>query len=312
MDKRVVENAELMQDALQGLTASQKSLPSKWFYDATGSYLFEQITQLKEYYPTRTETSILTQQIGVLSAATRRTPTLVEIGSGASVKTRLLLNHLNHLCTYVPLDISAAFLKQTATQLRADFPHLDVQPVVADFMGAMPLPIDLLDTPKSVFFPGSTIGNLEQPEAIDLLARIRQWPNLGPLILGVDLVKDPETLVQAYDDSLGVTAAFNKNLLRRLNHEVGATFDLAAFDHRAIWNADHSRIEMHLVSQSDHTVFVGGTEISFAAGEHIHTENSHKYSPSGLEHLADAAGWSLNRLLTDDMHLFGVAILRPA
>lgn len=312
MDTLVVENKDLLRAALNGLRNSPKTLESKWFYDAQGSALFEDITVLPEYYPTRTELSILRAEAGKLAKIVPEGAVLVELGSGASTKTRILLDNMTTLDAYVPLDISGDFLKSTSKALAEAYPALDVVPVVADFMDDISLPETLLDKPKVVFFPGSTIGNLDREQAIALLKRLRQLPNVAAFILGVDLVKSPEILVSAYDDAAGVTAAFNRNLLLRLNREVGAMFDVSQFRHEARWNDTFSRIEMHLVCTENQIVQVGTEKIVFHKGESIHTENSHKYTEASLSNMAFLGGWSLCECLTDPDNLFAVSILVPA
>jgi dimethylhistidine N-methyltransferase len=316
MDGRTIEprkpdigNSALYADVITGLSRSPKGLSPKWFYDDHGSAIFEEITQLAEYYPSRTERAILETGLARIQAHVPAGAALVELGSGASVKTRLLLNGLDGLSTYVPIDISEDFLHASAAELATDFPHLDVRPVVADFMQPVPLP-DLGGRPVVGFFPGSTIGNLSPDAARALLLRLGQWSDHHALILGVDLVKAPETLIAAYDDASGVTARFNLNLLRRLNREAGAEFDLDTFRHKAIWNATEARVEMHLQSIEDQSVRIGDHVVEFAAGETIHTENSHKYSVESLSELAQVAGWNLDEILTDAQSLFAVAILR--
>lgn len=316
MDGRTIEprkpdigNSALYADVITGLSRSPKGLSPKWFYDDHGSAIFEEITQLAEYYPSRTERAILETGLARIQAHVPAGAALVELGSGASVKTRLLLNGLDGLSTYVPIDISEDFLHASAAELATDFPHLDVRPVVADFMQPVPLP-DLGGRPVVGFFPGSTIGNLSPDAARALLMRLGQWSDHDALILGVDLVKAPGTLIAAYDDASGVTARFNLNLLRRLNREAGAEFDLDTFRHKAIWNATEARVEMHLQSIEDQSVRIGDHVVEFAAGETIHTENSHKYSVESLSELAQTAGWNLDEILTDAQSLFAVAILR--
>ncbi len=312
MDKPVVENQALLTSALAGLRATPKTLDSKWFYDATGSTLFEEITQLEEYYPTRTETAILRDQAARLARHVPAGAALVELGSGASLKTRILLDALPELAAYVPLDISAGFLARTADGLRAAYPGLNISPVVADFMQSVTLPPTLTDRPKVAFFPGSTLGNLAPEDAADLLKRVRDWGHVEAFILGVDLVKDPQTLILAYDDPQGVTAAFNLNILARLNREVGADFALDHFRHEARWNAKAARIEMHLISTIAQRVQFGGAEIAFSAGESIHTENSRKYTRASITQIAEAAGWRLDSFLTDPKQWFGVCVLTPS
>lgn len=312
MDRILTENNALFQDAKAGLSAFPKRMNPKWFYDHVGSELFEQITDLPEYYPTRTEISILQTQGSKLSRYVDNQAILVELGSGASVKTRILLDKFDHLGGYVPIDISASFLNETASKLSADYPHLPMFPVVGDFLSDISLPYELISSPKVGFFPGSTIGNLETSEAISLLKRAREWNNVSAFILGADLVKDPDILVRAYDDAAGITAKFNLNLLSRLNHECGALFDLSSFGHEARWNADLSRIEMHLVSSIDQKVQLGNVELSFISGESIHTESSHKYTKESIDELARQSGWKVSELLTDEDELFAVAVLQPA
>ncbi|WP_203291298.1 L-histidine N(alpha)-methyltransferase [Maricaulis parjimensis] len=307
----MIHDSDFAMSALEGLQASPKWLDSKWLYDTHGSAIFEQITQLPEYYPTRTETGILKDQIDALSAVLEPGQVLVELGSGASVKTRILLDAASGLRAYVPVDISADFLEETAEDLRKAYPDTPIRPVVADFTGEITLPQALDDAPKTAFFPGSTIGNLPHDTASAMLDRLSRWPGIEALILGLDLVKDTATLVDAYDDQAGVTADFNLNLLRRMNREIGADFDLSAFRHEARWNAQLSRIEMHLVSERAQTVTVAGQAIRFAKGESIHTENSRKYTREGFAAIADRGGWEIADFLTDTDQLFAVAVLRP-
>jgi dimethylhistidine N-methyltransferase len=310
MDTTNARNAALTEHALEGLSRRPKGLSPKWFYDARGSELFEAITTLPEYYLGRTERAILTARLGEIAGHLPDGAVLVELGSGASVKTRLLLDGLPHLSGYVPIDISSEFLARTAAQLAADYPDLPVTPIVADFMAETVVP-EPGGRPVVGFFPGSTLGNLDPDGAGALLARLRAWPDHAALILGVDLVKAPALLEAAYDDAQGVTAAFNLNLLARLNREAGADFDLAAFRHRAVWNAPASRVEMRLESLRAQEVRIAGRTIAFAGGETIHTENSHKFTTESLAAMAAAAGWHVADVLTDPEALFAVAILRP-
>ncbi|WP_300543144.1 L-histidine N(alpha)-methyltransferase [Maricaulis sp.] len=312
MDTSLRDDPVFAAEALDGLRSDPKWIDSKWLYDAEGSAIFEEITQLPEYYPTRTETRILREEVHALQRVLAPGTVLVELGSGASVKTRILLDGADHLAAYVPVDISARFLEETAHGLRQHYPDLDISPVIADFTGDIDLPPALDGAPKTVFFPGSTIGNLPHDTAAAMLGRIRRWNGIGALILGIDLVKDTGTLVRAYDDSAGVTAAFNLNLLKRMNREIGADFDLSAFTHEARWNTAHSRIEMHLVSQDDQVVPVAGADIHFSRGETIHTENSRKYTRDSLAAIARKGGWEIADFLTDPDRLFAVAILEPS
>lgn len=302
-------NPDLLRAAVEGLTGPDKAMDPKWFYDARGSALFEEITRQPEYYPTRTEAAILKDNIGRLAAHAPEGAALVELGSGASVKTRILLDGLPGLAAYLPVDVSAAFLGETAAGLARHYPDLPIRPIVGDFMAPLDMPAAYADHPKIAFFPGSTIGNLEPHRAQVLLSSVRAWPGVRSFIVGVDLVKDAGTLIRAYDDAAGVTAAFNLNLLRRLNREACAAFDPDRFRHEARWNAELARIEMHLVSRVDQDVPIGPRSARFKAGESIHTENSHKYTRTGFATMADMAGWRLEAFLTDADRRFAVAVL---
>ncbi len=297
---------------LAGLAAEQKCIASKWLYDEVGSRLFDVITVLPEYYPTRIEAGILRERVGDLAAVVPEGAALIELGSGSSAKTRILLDAVPQVTSYVPVDISAAYLHAAAQQLASDYPGVDVHPVVADFTRSFTVPPHLAGAPKLLFFPGSTIGNFAIGEAEALLRRMAAMPGVAAFVVGVDLKKDPGTLVRAYDDAAGVTAAFNLNLLGRLNRELGADFDLAAFGHEARWNVPFGRIEMHLVSRREQRVTVAGEAIRFRPGETIHTENSHKYDPEDFGRLALTAGWRVADMWVDDTRCFSVQVLRPA
>lgn len=307
------EQARLFRtEILAGLKAARKTSSSKWLYDDVGSHLFEAITELDAYYPTRTELAILKTRV----AEYRRLPgargTLVELGSGSSRKTDLLLDAFQDLSVYMPIDISANHLKTAADRVRQAYPSLAVIPVAADFtqpFGKLPL---LPELPVLVFFPGSTIGNFETAAAANLLAQVRQAMPEATMIVGVDRPKAEAILLDAYDDPAGVTAAFNQNLLQRINRELGADFDLGTFRHRAVWNAAESRIEMHLESLTAQTVTVAGEDIAFEKGETIHTENSHKYSEEAFSEIADAGGWRVLGVDTDPDALFSVFTLQAS
>jgi len=298
---------------IHGLSQRRKSLPSRYFYDAEGSRLFEAITRLPEYYLTRTETAILAAHASDIAQGVPAGSVLIEFGSGSSRKTEILLDAMADLAAYVPVDVSADALAAAQQRLASRFPDLDVRPVEADFSHPVAVPRDLSGRPRLGFFPGSTIGNLETHEAQRLLAALRSTlaPG-GRLILGVDLVKDEDTLLRAYNDAAGVTAAFNLNLLGRINRTFGPVFDLSAFAHEAIYNVREARIEMHLVSRRPQVVRLMGETFRFAAGETIHTENSHKYTFAGVRELARKAGWRPGRTWTDDARLFSVYELLPA
>ena len=289
-------NADLLTDSLAGLSRPQKRLSSKHLYDDEGSRLFEAITELDEYYPTRTERALLAEAArdiaGRIAAAGASSGVLVEFGSGASVKTRLLLDALPALAAYAPIDISPSALSGATSALAGNYPNLAILPVEGDFTRPIHLDAKLNGLPRIGFFPGSTIGNFSPDEAEAFLRGAKQ--SLGPgalFLIGVDLAKDPAVLTRAYDDSLGVTAQFNLNLLTRLNREADADFDLSKFGHRAVWAPDESRMEMRLESLFDQTVHLSGREIRFVAGETIHTESSYKYQAADFEDLAARAGW---------------------
>ncbi|WP_375456880.1 L-histidine N(alpha)-methyltransferase [uncultured Methylobacterium sp.] len=305
------DDRAFLSDLIAGFAKPQKSLPAKYFYDAPGSDLFEAITRQPEYYPTRTELGILDAQGATIAATLPPGAALVEFGSGSTVKVRRLLRHLPGLGAYVPVDVSETFLRSEAAALQVDYPHLRVAPVAADFTRRFRLPADLGRARHAGFFPGSTIGNFEPAEAVRLLRLFGEiLGDDATLIVGVDLVKDRAVLEAAYDDAAGVTAAFNLNLLARINRELSGTFDRDAFAHRAVFDASASRIEMHLVSRTDQTVTVAGRDFAFAAGETIHTENSYKYTVEGFRALAGEAGWSAVSVWTDAEALFSVHALR--
>ena len=297
-------------DLIEGLSRARKSLPCRYLYDARGSELFEEITALPEYYPTRVETEILRDCAREIADRTPPGSVLVEFGSGSSTKTEILLSQLHDLAAYVAIDVSSSALQDARMRLRDRFPRLRVECVVGDFR-SVALPLDLAGAPRLGFFPGSTIGNLEPAEAQALLRRFAAVLGAGSrLILGVDVIKDPAILVPAYNDAHGVTAAFNLNLLTRANRELGANFDVSAFRHVAIWNEQLTRIEMRLVSLRDQTVRIGDRTFRFVAGETIHTENSHKWPDGVFEDIVTDAGWRIARRWSDKDGLFRVLELR--
>ena len=296
-------------DVLDGLSQHPKRLSPKYFYDAAGSELFEQITLLPEYYPTRTELSILHDRGGAISTILPKGAALVEFGAGATTKVRLLLNQYA-LGAYVPVDISGDFLTAQADALRQDFPNLAIHPVAADFTAPFALPETVAGMPKVGFFPGSTIGNFEPHEACSFLRSAREILGHGAqMVIGVDLEKDERVLYEAYNDKAGVTARFNLNVLHRINRELGGNFDISAFTHRAIYNRDRHRIEMHLISRKAQTVRVLGRSFSFRAGESIHTESSYKYSLERFAALARGSGWTPRATWTDAAGMFSVHAL---
>ena len=297
---------------LFGLKARQKTIESKWLYDENGSKIFDEITELEEYYPTRAETEILRKCSGDLAQFISPDTVMIELGSGSSTKTRLVLDALPALKHYAPLDISKEYLEVAAKGLSADYPSIEVTPIVADFTNEMKLTSALEEMPKLIFFPGSTIGNFEVNEARKMLRRIAKMKHVAALVVGFDLVKDTSKLIRAYDDSKGVTAMFNMNLLTRINRELHADFDLEMFYHEARWNDKLSRIEMHLVSKCNQDVYLLEACISFKAGETIHTENSHKYTADSFTTLAKESGWAVQYIWNDEEGLFAVAVLKPS
>jgi L-histidine N-alpha-methyltransferase len=301
-------DAALRADVLQGLTHTPKTLPPKWFYDAHGSELFEQITELPEYYPTRAEREILVARSGEIAAATRAR-TLIELGSGSSEKTRHLIGALTDLRTYVPVDVSESALTQAGHALIAEHSDLQVHALIADFTARLTLP----DTPgpRLLAFLGGTIGNLVPVERAAFLASARALLSPGDaLLLGTDLVKDEEVLVRAYDDAAGVTAAFNKNVLTVVNRELGADFDPAAFDHVALWDAEHEWIEMRLRSRTAQTAKIPALDLAvdFAAGEELRTEVSAKFRKEGVRAELSAAGLDLAHWWTDEEGRFALSL----
>jgi len=307
LSERFALDDEFASAVLGGLSRPQKTLPCRFFYDAPGSELFEAITRLPEYYPTRTETAILKAHAAEMVEGLPDGGVLVEFGSGSSRKTEILLRRLSGLAAYVMIDVSPAALAGAKQRLAQHFPALDVRAIVGDFSRPIVLPEDLRARPKMGFFPGSTIGNLTPSEAIRLLRIFRAaLAPAGHLIIGADLKKDARRLVLAYNDAAGVTAAFNLNLLARINRELGGDFDLAAFRHEAIYNPRHGRIEMHLVSLRQQSVTIRGQRFSFKPGETIHTENSYKYSIEQFRELARSADWLPRRVWTDAAHMFSV------
>src|SRR5690349_20703680 len=299
-------------EAIGDLSQQPKRLSPKYFYDTTGSELFEAITRLPEYYPTRTEVGILRDRGSDIAAIIPKGAALIEFGAGSTTKVRLLLEKCA-FAAYVPVDISGDFLKAQAEALRRDFPGLTVLPVTADFTAPFALPDAIAGKPKVGFFPGSTIGNFEPHEACAFLRTARDIVGQnGRLIVGVDLEKDDRVLYEAYNDKSGVTARFNLNLLNRINRELGGNFDLSAFTHRAIYNRERHRVEMHLISLKAQTVRVLGRSFSFRAGETIHTENSYKYSLDRFAALARGSGWIPRACWTDSAGMFSVHALEAS
>lgn len=304
------ESAGFRDDLLAGLAESPKRASPKWFYDAEGSRLFEDITRLPEYYPTRQEAALLREVAPDWATRFGEGAALVEFGSGASEKTRIVLDAAPSLSAYVPIDISPDALDAAAKRIAGSYPALRVEPLVGDFMALDALPATIGEGRRFGFFPGSTIGNLDPQDAVAFLAAARRLLGDDALfVLGVDLVKDASVLVAAYDDAQGVTAAFNRNLLVRANRELGADFDPQGFAHRAIWNAEASRMEMHLEAVRDMEVQIGGRRVEFAKGETIHTENSRKFTEESVRDLAARAGWRVADFRTGPAPSVALALL---
>ncbi|MEO0424761.1 MAG: L-histidine N(alpha)-methyltransferase [Pseudomonadota bacterium] len=301
-----------LRDAIhQGMRRAQKRLPTLLLYDERGSQLFDAITELPEYYPTRTELSIMESSMGEIASSIGPEASLIELGSGSSMKIRLLLERIPELAAYVPVDISRDHLMAAATKLAADYPAVEVLPVCADFNEPFQLPTPRIAPKRNVvYFPGSTIGNLDFGAAYKLLSTVRRIAKKGGgALIGADLVKPEEILVPAYDDAQGVTADFNLNILTRLNREFDANFDVKMFFHRAVWDATRSRMEMQLVSRVAQTVQIDGEEFDLAAGEFILTEYSHKYSLEVFENLAETAGFRVAKVWTDPRQWFSLQYL---
>jgi dimethylhistidine N-methyltransferase len=295
-------------EIMAGLSRHQKMISPKFFYDEAGSKLFDRITELPEYYPTQTELGIMQDNIGEMVALIGKDASLIEFGSGSSMKTRLLLKHLIEPAVYVPVDISRDHLVASAEILAADFPYLEILPVAADFTQPFDLPDPrVMPLRNIVYFPGSTIGNFTPGDALSLLRVMHEEAaEDGALLIGVDLQKDRDVLERAYNDSAGVTAQFNLNVLRRLNREFGANFDVEQFEHKAFYNAAAGRIEMHLTSLCKQTMRIDGRRFHFDKGETIHTESSHKYALDGFREIARTAGFAVHTVWTDERRYFSL------
>jgi L-histidine Nalpha-methyltransferase len=303
-------DSRFARDVIAGLTARPKRLSPKYFYDQTGAQLFEDITALPEYYPTRCELQILRERAADIARFFPACSALIEFGSGSSKKVRILLAAATTIAAYVPVDISSEMLVQEAEELRRDYPKLAVLPVEADFTQPFSLPAAVAGMAHTGFFPGSTIGNFEPHEACAFLRHAGRMLGRGSsLIIGVDLVKDASILNAAYDDEAGITAKFNLNLLARINRELGANFDLASFSHHAFYNSERHRVEMHLASKKRQKVRVAGRVVEFRAGETIHTENSYKYTLDSFRALARGSGWRPLAVWTDPGANFSIHAL---
>jgi len=312
LNRQVEESRQSMrEEVLEGLRRPQKSLPSKYFYDERGSRLFEQITRLKEYYPTRTEKAIMQQHMPEIAEYIAGDSVLVELGSGSSKKTRLLLDHLTNIAAYVPVEISEKYLAEVVGTLKQDYPNLLIKPVCADY--TKPFQVPPIQNPHTyyvLFYPGSTIGNFRPCQAQQFLETISRILNPGGgMIIGVDLKKDKKIMEVAYNDKKGITAAFNKNILRHINRELDANFDLDNYRHKAFFNEKEGRIEMHLVSEKEQEVAVASETFLIEEGESIHTENSYKYTLEEFEKLVHP-WFSVQKVWTDKNDHFSVQYLQ--
>jgi dimethylhistidine N-methyltransferase len=312
INSTVSDHTAFRADVLEGLSNSQKRIPCRWLYDRKGSELFEAITRLAEYYPSRTETAILKSNGQAMANFVGPEAILFEYGAGAGIKSRMLLSSLEIPRLYVPIDIAGEYLNATVKHMQVDFPTLETWPVTADFTAEFAMPAGLPAGRRVALFLGSTIGNLDVLEAGALLGRMRK--HVGPdgaAIIGVDLTKDLDTLLIAYDDRAGVTAEFNLNLLARINRELAGDFNLDMFAHEARWNEHESAIEMHLVSRIAQTVTVDGRRFHFEQAESVHTESSRKYDYEWFAALAEANGWNVRRTWSDDRVNFAILGLTP-
>ena len=301
-------NSSEVAEIIDGLQKPEKMISPKYFYDERGSQLFDDITRLPEYYPTETELGIMRSNVEEIAQLIGRQASLIEFGSGSSRKTPVLLKNLLDLAVYVPVDISEDHLLESANQLRKGFPNLEILPVVADFTRPFQLPEPtVMPLRNIVYFPGSTIGNFAHDDALALLRVMHQEAGAnGAMLIGVDLQKDPAIIERAYNDSVGVTAEFNRNMLRHLNRDYGSNFDLKAFSHEARYNVDKGRIELRLVNSKDQVVSIGDTDIEILQGEAILTEYSHKYTLEGFAGMAAEAGFDVEKVWTDPDELFSV------
>jgi dimethylhistidine N-methyltransferase len=307
VESKLSQHEAFRADVLAGLSHPRKTLPSRWLYDRRGSELFEEITRLEEYYLTRTETAILRDHAEEMATLCGDGAVLLEYGAGAAIKSEILIDALRAPRLYAPIDIAADFLAETIERFRDRFPDLPVRPIITDFTVDFDIPADVPAGPRAAFFPGSTLGNLGPEDATVLLRRMREHVGRGgKAMIGVDLRKDVETLIAAYDDKRGVTAEFNLNLLTRINRELGGDFALEAFAHEARWNERESAIEMHIVSLKPQIVSLAGSRFSFADGETIHTETCRKFDAAGFAFAAQRCGWRVEKLWSDPAQLFAM------
>lgn len=312
-----ITDTEFLNDVVDGLTQQQKTLPCKYFYDDKGAALFEQITTLQEYYVTRTELSILEQHSHAIGKMLPENLSIIEPGCGSGKKVAYLLAHMENVKTFVPFEISEEMLSYSLAHLSPLFPELAISPLLGDFTHSQMVKQLTKDTALDsqtnlVYFPGSTLGNFAPVKAIEIMNNFHRLCGVnGYVLIGIDLVKERQVLLDAYNDKAGVTAAFNKNLLERINNELNGTFNLDNFSHESRFNEQHSRIEMHLVSNCTQSVIINDQQIDFIDGESIHTENSHKYTLESFKQLAAQANLKLEQTWQDDSNYFALCLLRP-
>ncbi|MBH0010911.1 L-histidine N(alpha)-methyltransferase [Pseudoalteromonas sp. NZS100_1] len=312
-----ITDTEFLNDVISGLTQQQKTLPCKYFYDDKGAALFEQITTLQEYYVTRTELSILEQHSKSIAQMLPENLSIIEPGCGSGKKVAYLLAHMANVKTFVPFEISEEMLSYSLAHLSPLFPDLAISPLLGDFTHSQMVKQLTKDTALEsqtnlVYFPGSTLGNFAPVKAIEIMNNFHRLCGVnGYVLIGIDLVKERQVLLDAYNDKAGVTAAFNKNLLERINNELNGTFNLDNFSHESRFNEQHSRIEMHLVSNCTQSVIINDQQIDFIEGESIHTENSHKYTLESFKQLAAQANLKLEQTWQDDSNYFALCLLRP-
>ncbi|MBB1324157.1 L-histidine N(alpha)-methyltransferase [Pseudoalteromonas sp. SR45-1] len=312
-----ITDTEFLNDVISGLTQQQKTLPCKYFYDDKGAALFEQITSLQEYYVTRTELSILEQYSQSIAQMLPENLSIIEPGCGSGKKVAYLLAHMANVKTFVPFEISEEMLSYSLAHLSPLFPDLAISPLLGDFTHSQMVKQLTKDTALDsqtnlVYFPGSTLGNFAPVKAIEIMNNFHRLCGVnGYVLIGVDLVKERQVLLNAYNDKAGVTAAFNKNLLQRINNELNGTFNIDNFSHESRFNEQHSRIEMHLVSNCNQSVIINDQQIDFIEGESIHTENSHKYTLESFKQLAAQANLKLEQTWQDDSNYFALCLLRP-
>lgn len=317
IEQNNITDQQFLNDVLDGLTQNQKSLPCKYFYDNRGAALFEQITTLSEYYVTRTELAILEQYSHTIAKMLPENLSIIEPGCGSGKKVAYLLAHLANVKTFVPFEISKEMLNYSLAHLSPLFPELAISPLLGDFTHSQMVKqltkdTALDDQTNLVYFPGSTLGNFAPIKAIEIMRNFHRLCGVnGYVLIGIDLVKERQVLLDAYDDRAGVTAQFNKNLLQRINNELSGTFNLHKFSHQSRFNEQHSRIEMHLVSNCDQQVMIDNNVISFKESESIHTENSHKYTIDSFAQLAAKADLKLAHTWQDPNHYFALCLLRP-